>query len=110
MVNQREADVLSDRERVEECAILEQHPKPTADLVQLGLIGRCHIGSEAQHLALIWTEEPHDVLQGDALARTRGTDDRGRLSLRNLERDVSKDGVVPEGLIDIAKLDHSAPP
>ena len=48
--------------------------------------------------SLIGLQEPDDKFEEYALAGTAEADDRRDLPLKNLQIDVFKDGLVPEGL------------
>src|SRR2546426_12837698 len=54
----------------------------------------------------IGLQQPHDVLQGHALAGARVPDDDHRLLVRHRERDAGEYELRAEALLEILELDH----
>ena len=59
-------------------------------------------------LARVGVEQAHEVLDEDALADARRADDEEHLAVAHLEAHVVEHGLGPEGLPDVAELDHAA--
>src|SRR5690606_22830086 len=99
-------EILLDRHRIEERCELEDVSDLPPQLREL-------VTGQLQHLLTVhpngppvWGEQPHDVLQGDRLARAGEADQGHRVALRDPEREAVQDPLGPERLVDIHELDH----
>jgi nitrate/nitrite transport system ATP-binding protein len=98
--------VLEDVVRVEECAVLEDVADPVAELRQLLPLEPVDVEPVHQHLPRVRLDQPDDVLEQDALAGARGSEERDRLAVLHHEVHAVQDDLVAELLPDAAKLDH----
>ena len=104
---QRKPDVLTHAQAVEESAVLEQHPDATPHGVDL--LGRRtgHVRTEDAYAPPVRLDQPHDVLQEDALAGAGRTDHRGGLSTREDEVDPVEHHEVAKPLVHALQDDGS---
>src|SRR4029077_13980615 len=54
----------------------------------------------------IGLQQPHYMLQRDALPGPRGADDHHRLGVRHDQREADEHGLRAEGLVQVLELDH----
>src|SRR6266496_2915814 len=100
MLAQRQHDVLGDRKRRKQCALLEQH----ADERSLfGLTDAKHRLSVEEHLATIRTMETGERLEQYRLARTRTAGDAEDLAALDIEVDAVVHFLAAEPVDDPAR-------
>src|SRR5262249_2193456 len=86
--------VLHDGEALDEVVLLEHHADVAPRFAQLTPVELHEIPSLEQDLALRRLDEPVDASDERALARARGSDDRGQSFGGDLEVDVGEDGLA----------------
>ena len=77
-----------------------------AELRQLLPLELAHVLAIHDHRAAIRLDQADDVLEEDALAGARGTQQGDGLALAHLEVDPVQDHLLPECLVQGVELDH----
>ena len=99
-----EADVLADRERIEERALLEHHAQPAPHPKQVALLHLIHALAAHVHLAGVGPEQPQNQLEDRGLAGAAGTEDQLRVPRQQGEADVAQHHLVVEGQRHVPQL------
>ncbi len=97
---QGEGDVLPDRHRVEERALLEGHAELAPELGERAVVEPGDRHAVDLDRAGVGLQQPDDVLQEHALARPRGADDDHRLALGDVEVDAVQHHLGAERLLE----------
>src|SRR6185503_1262448 len=106
MLAKREGDVVADRQRVEERALLEEHahaPANRYEAVFVEGLEPCALNLDA---ALVGTEEPVQVLQQDALAAAAAAEQHERLARQHVERHATQHRLRAERLLHAVAPDE----
>src|SRR5262249_4373199 len=109
----RKGDVVEGGLVREEVELLEDHPDPLADEVELpALLARSRarapadVASLEEDLALLGRLEQVDAAQQRALARAARAEDADHLASGDVEVDAAQDLEVAEALVDAPEAEH----
>ena len=105
---QPQRHVLGDRHRVEQRRELEYVADVPAQVVEALAVEIGDRPAVNDHLPGVRLQQPDDVLQGDALPRSRVPDEHQRLAVADGQRESAEDLFRPERLMDVAQLDHNS--
>src|SRR5690348_8545246 len=108
-VRDAEPDVLLHVHRVEERAVLKDVPDAGAEMGQVLPLERRDVQPIDGHEPRVGDDESDDVLQENALAHTRGPQQRDGLAVGHVEVDVVEHHVIDETLGDVLQVDHWVP-
>ena len=98
-------DVIADRERIEECAFLENDSGARAQREQLLFRHARDVFTKEHDAAGLGTNEPDDELEEDALAYPGGPEQHACLTGRYGKGDAAKNGRAVEGKGDVVQGD-----
>ena len=101
---QRERDIFSHGQRIEERTVLKHHGDFLADLFQLFFIVVGDVLPSDDHSPRVRLEKSHDVMQGNRFAHATASENADSLCRKHVEVDMLQHDVVPKCLVDIAKL------
>ncbi len=102
---QLEADVLPDRQAVEERAVLEQHADAVAQRLPLPPRQLQDVDAVDLDRALVGLDQPEDAFDGDGLAGAGAAEDDEALPGRDVEVDAIQHLLAAEGLLHAAHAD-----
>src|SRR5262249_55793218 len=89
-------NVLADRQRGEQCALLKQDTPAPLDLLTLHFAGFVQINSEDVDAPLVLRQQPEDRARENGLAGARSADKAQNFSTINVERDAVENPVAFE--------------
>jgi hypothetical protein len=101
---QREGDVVIQRKRAEQRAVLKQHAELLAHLKQLGVAESRHRLAVHDHIALVRVQQADDVLDAHGLAGARRADDHRDLALWQSHVQAAQHVVASKGLMHLHEL------
>src|SRR5581483_11250316 len=104
MLAEGKGDILEDGERVEQGRALETEADLAAGFLQRFRFAAADVHAVHLDAAPVRLDQADDVLQGDALARSRAADDGHRLALEDGKIDAVEHGPGPEALREVAEL------
>src|SRR5207248_931833 len=104
VLDERERDVLRDRQRIEQRAQLEEEAELLADRDHRPLAEHVDALALEPDFAVIRLEQSDDVLEQDALSGAAGADHDYALAFLDRKRDVAQDFQVPEALVEMFEV------
>ena len=97
------ADVLGDRQRIEQRALLEQHADVAAHAHEIALGHAIDALAIDENRAGVGPKQSENELEHDGLPAAAGAEQDLHASLRDAETDIAKDDVLVEGERDLVE-------